>query len=743
MTGIFLILATLFGMRETWKYLQEMPSLSPLAACVSVILFSASAYGQCDTDLNGDGTVDALDLTEVLVGWGQASGGDVNGDGLVDGNDLAAVVSAWGTSCPTGQPTEVKLACQSIAVAPFASFVQTFTVGSSVRVGIDPALTPFTAGAVADVWVVANRTAAEWAANDVLQDVRGAAQSITLGSTLSANVFELTGGTTLSGDGNLAVGRGYDLVVDVNRDGRLGAGDLIDGGGDGAGLWIARDPTATGPLQVTTLSSYTASGATSGFTTARLWYPANIASLGQRPLVVISHGNGHQYSWYDYLGTHLASWGFIVISHQNNTVPGIETSSTTTLQHTSAIIAQQATVAGGAINGRIDVSRIGWIGHSRGGEGIARAYDRIFDNSYTPTGYGLANIKFLCSIAPTDFLGVNSANPHAANFMLLWGSADGDVSGVPNNTVAWSFDLAERCTGFRNTVYVHGADHNDFNCCGTNDFQGPSGTAINNAGAQAVAKAFILAALKYHLESETALGEFLWRPSSSLRPAGVSAEFTIVKEVVPAASANVRTVDNFQTQTGLGTSSSGGAVASTVTNISEAIARDTDNTYTWSTSNPHNGSIRATSSDTQRMVAWDWNVSAGMTWDLLPALRDLSSWTFVQARVGQGTRHPNTVTLNGGASFTWVLMDSLGNESRVSSSASGEAINRPYQRTGSGNGAGWQNELRTVQLRLRDFKSVNPLIDLSQIASVRMEVGGSAGSATGRFVIDDLQFVKE
>jgi len=48
-----------------------------------------------------------------------------------------------------------------------------------------------------------------------------------------------------------------------------------------------------------------------------------------------------------------------------------------------------------------------------------------------------------------------------------------------------------------------------------------------------------------------------------------------------------------------------------------------------------------------------------------------------------------------------------------------------------------------VQLRLRDFKSVNPLIDLSQIASVRMEVGGSAGSTTGRFVIDDLQFVKE
>lgn len=720
-----------------------MRSTCVLPLCVSAILVSASAHGQCDADLNSDGTVDALDLATVLSGWGKTAAGDVNGDGAVDGIDLAALVSAWGASCPIGQPTEIKLACQSIAVAPFVSFVQTFTVGSAIRVGIDPALTPVTAGGVADVWVVANRTAAEWAANNNLQDVRGTAQAITLGSTLAQNVFELTGGTTLSGDGNLAVGRGYDLVVDINRDGRLGAGDLIDGGGNAAGLWIARDPTASGPLQVTTLSTYTASGATSGFTTSRLWYPTTIASLGQRPLVVISHGNGHQYSWYDYLGTHLASWGFIVISHQNNTVPGIETASTTTLQHTSAIIAQQSTVAGGAINGRIDVSRIGWIGHSRGGEGIVRAYDRIFDNTYTPTGYGLSNIKFLCSIAPTDFLGVNSANPHAANFMLLWGSADGDVSGIPTNTVAWSFDLAERCSGFRNTVYVHGADHNDFNCCGTNDFQGPSGTAINNAGAQAVAKAFILAALKYHLESEIALGEFLWRPSASLRPAGVSSAFTVVKEVVPAAGTNVRTIDDFQTQTGTSTSSSGGSVVSTVTNISEAFARDTDSTYTWSTGNPHNGSIRATSTDTQRMVAWDWNVSAGMTWNLLPALRDLSSWSFVQARVGQGTRHPNTVTLNGGATFTWVLQDAQGNVAKVSSSASGEAINRPYQRTGSGTGAGWQNELRTVRLRLRDFKSVNPLIDLSQIASVRMEVGGSSGSATGRFVIDDLQFVKE
>ena len=663
----------------------------------------------------------------------------------MDGADLTVLISLWGQTCPPPQPTtDIRLACFPLTAAPYASFVQTFIAGTTVTIAVDPGLTSIQVGATADFFVVAARTTAQWGANDLLTDVRGAAQPITFASGgISANRFTVTGGQTLSGDGGLSVGRGYDLVIDMDRNGRFSLGDLIDGGDDRAGLWISRDPTATGPLAVTTLNSYIAVGATAGFTLARLWYPTNIASMAPCPLVVISHGNGHLYTWYDYLGAHLASWGYIVISHQNNTVPGIETSSTTTLQHTNAIIAQQATVASGAINGKIDASRISWIGHSRGGEGIVRGYDRIFDATYTPTGYGLSNIKFLCSISPTDFLGVNSSNPHAANFMLLWGAADGDVSGTPTNSVTWSFDLAERSVGFRNTVYVHGADHNDFNCCGTNDFVGPTGTAILNAGAQAVAKAFILAGIKYHIEGETAMKEFMWRPSSTLRPTGVVATTTLVKELVPPASANVKSIDTFQTQTSTTLSSCGGTVTSTVANLSEALSRDTDATYTWSTANPHNGSIRATASDTGRMIAWDWNSAQNMQWAIPVSLGDVSAMDFIEVRVGQGTRHPNTVTLNGGATFSIVLRDAAGIEVRVSSSAQGEAVNRPYQRTGDGTGTGWQNELRTIRLRLRDFQSGGTGINLGQIVAVRIEVGGTAGSATGRFILDDLQFTKE
>jgi hypothetical protein len=46
-------------------------------------------------DLNGDGRVDGLDLTQMLANWGGSGAGDVNADGNVDGLDLAVLLAAW------------------------------------------------------------------------------------------------------------------------------------------------------------------------------------------------------------------------------------------------------------------------------------------------------------------------------------------------------------------------------------------------------------------------------------------------------------------------------------------------------------------------------------------------------------------------------------------------------------------------------------------------------------------------
>lgn len=53
----------------------------------------------CPADINNDLTVDGLDLTVLLSGWGAAGPADIDNSGTVDGLDLTAVLSAWG-SCP-------------------------------------------------------------------------------------------------------------------------------------------------------------------------------------------------------------------------------------------------------------------------------------------------------------------------------------------------------------------------------------------------------------------------------------------------------------------------------------------------------------------------------------------------------------------------------------------------------------------------------------------------------------------
>ena len=51
----------------------------------------------CLSDINGDATVDVVDLLEVVGTWGESGvPSDINGDGVVNVSDLLAVVDAWG-----------------------------------------------------------------------------------------------------------------------------------------------------------------------------------------------------------------------------------------------------------------------------------------------------------------------------------------------------------------------------------------------------------------------------------------------------------------------------------------------------------------------------------------------------------------------------------------------------------------------------------------------------------------------
>jgi hypothetical protein len=656
---------------------------------------------------------------------------------------------------PVWAQTDTELAGNSVAGYPFFSNVSAFNQDASVKVGVDAVRFPALSGLTCDIYIVDDKTAAQWAASPALTDVRGGPQTVVLSASL--NIFTVATPSQLpSSAGTTGFGKGYDVVVDADRNGILSAGDLIDGRTpDEGGFYVVHDITTVGPLPVTS-ATYAVTGPTAGYTNEKTFYPTGISGMGKLPLIIISHGNGHSYTWYDYLQQHLASYGYVVMSHQNNTGPGIETCSLTTLQHTDAIIGQQATIAGGALNGHIDETKIIWIGHSRGGEGVTRAWTRItVDFSYTPTFFQPSAIQLISSIAPTDFLGTLKSNPLATNYHLIYGAADGDVGGYPGNPIADSFIIYERATGNRSNHYLHGVGHNEFNCCGFADATGPA--LIGRPATQTIAKGYYLALVKRYLEQNIPAKDFLWRQYESLRPISAlpacgfpdqTTCATVDLEYKDGPAAGNFVIDDFQANPSTTVSSSGGTVTwnPAIFDIFEGQMRDIDSSFDFFASDPMNGMTRARTTDaTQGVVFTDAaNGPIFVRFSVVPALRNWTGKAYLSFRASQQTRHPYTIASLGDVSWWVTLTDGNGRRSQaLRFNAYGGGIEEPYQRTGSGSTApGWQNEFETIRIPLKDFQSTAAFpIDLSNIVEVRFDFASNLGSVFARTALDDLEVV--
>jgi hypothetical protein len=584
--------------------------------------------------------------------------------------------------------------------------------------------------------VVAKKTIAEWNTNPAIVDVSpgGPETFLIAGATIQANVFTVSAGSLPA-----FLGTPYDVVLDLNQNDVLDAGDIIDGYSDEAGLYMFHDVTLPGPHPVTEVIY---SGGT--FLGQDTYYPTNIASLGQLPLIVVSHGNGHNYQWYDHIGNHMASYGYIVMSHQNNTVPGIETASTTTLTNTDYFLGNLATIAGGALNGHVDSSRITWIGHSRGGEGVARAYDRIFDGTYVPTHFGLSDIKLISSLAPTDFLGVNSSNPHGATYHLWTAAADGDVNGCANSDIAQTFHLHDRAEKERLAITLHGVGHGDFHASTGSVAAGPC--LVGKPNTHTIMRGYLLPLVEHYIQGNIGAKDFLWRQWESFRPASAPVNSCVVVDLMYRETPDLGkfVIDDYQTNPSPFVASSGAAVAATVTSLAEGRLDDANTVFTNDAADVFNGSTLASASDTSRGATFQYDLAdAAITWQIPIGSRDFTSFSHVSLRGAQATRHPLTIAALGDVTFEVTLRDALGNSSTIDVGVYGGGFEEPYQRTSCGIGTGWHNEFETIRIRLRDFLANGSGLELSSITEVELNFGPSHGSPRGRLVIDELELTKD
>jgi hypothetical protein len=712
-------------------------------------------------DLNCDGVINGYDIDPFVLAltdpaaYASAYPGcdymlaDVNHDGAVNGYDIDPFVLLL-----TGGPPEpvhpCELAGNPLTAYPYFEFVRAFNQNAPINVALDPSRHPeLTFPATADVYVVEKKSAGEWSLDPALDDLTtdGPLTVTFPGGTVQDNTFQVTGPNELSAavfqeatGAYTGFGHGYDMVVDVNRNGVLDGGDYIDGLSREAGLYVCHDSTTTGPLAVTELITDvgTIFGIPSGYGGEDIYYPTNIADLGVLPLITISHGNGHNFQWYDHIGFHMASYGFVVMSHANNTGPGPASAGYTTVEHCDAFISLLPSLAGGVMDGHVDTHRIIWVGHSRGAEGVAIAYHYITHGTYNPTYYTPEDIILVDSMLPVDFNGPSLANPHEANYHLWTASGDGDVDGSAGCDLCQTFHLHDRALRFRSSTVVQGTGHAWFHdySGGSSYFEGPC--PIYQAGTHLVQLGLMLPMYKHYAEANVPGEDYMWRQYEHFHPpsvpVGVDPCYVVSQEYRNGSEDGTAYIDDYETETGTGTSSSGGSVTYNVSNLTEGRLDDNNSSFSWSASDPFNGATQDGPNDTGKGVVFDWNgTDQYYEWSVIPDLQNFANWKYLGVRGAQGTQHPYTLQTNGILTFTITLRDGNNNTSSISTGAYGGGFGMPYARSG-----GWHNEMRRIRIRTSDFLANGSPLDLTNIVAVRLNVGPSWGTNQGRIVIDEM-----
>jgi|LauGreDrversion4_2_1035121.scaffolds.fasta_scaffold00131_18 dienelactone hydrolase len=213
----------------------------------------------------------------------------------------------------------------------------------------------------------------------------------------------------------------------------------------------------------------------------RVWHPEG---AGPYPLVLMVHGNHDMKDFsdpgYEWLGRHLASRGYIAVSVDENFLNGgIRTENDARawmlLQHL-ALWRRWATDPGFPLHGRVDLSRIALIGHSRGGDAVAIAsgFNRLThwpDDARIRFDFGF-DLKAIIAIAPVD----GQYNPsdklppvRGVNYFVMHGSHDSDVSTFIGQRTFLRTDVSDPAS-VKAALYVYRANHGQWNTVwGDND----------------------------------------------------------------------------------------------------------------------------------------------------------------------------------------------------------------------------------------------------------------------------------
>jgi dienelactone hydrolase len=217
----------------------------------------------------------------------------------------------------------------------------------------------------------------------------------------------------------------------------------------------------------------------------RVWYPDG---AGPFPIVLMVHGNhlAEDFSdpGYEYLGRLFASRGTIAVSVDenflNSTLSDLlgfpdgwsaenDARGWLLLEHLRQW-REWSRTPGNPFAGRVDLERVGLVGHSRGGEAVAVAgvFNRLPfypDDARVAFDYGFG-IRGIAAIAPVDGQykpAGDSTRLANVSYFVLHGSHDGDMQSFHGARVFERVRFTDGGDHFKAGAYVHRANHGQFN----------------------------------------------------------------------------------------------------------------------------------------------------------------------------------------------------------------------------------------------------------------------------------------
>ena len=186
--------------------------------------------------------------------------------------------------------------------------------------------------------------------------------------------------------------------------------------------------------------------------------------------------NVRSYQGYGYLASNLASHGYLVVSSSANAINSFDWAGSAGAKERAQVIARTLDLlgtwntsngpgaVGGNLIGKVNLSSIGLMGHSRGGEGV----NEFIDYNRTRTdGPRYTGLKAVFALAPTDFSAKTAQGVHWATLLPL---CDGDVYDLQGSQAHDRGRFLTPSTAFTRAQYtLSGANHNFFNTIWTSD----------------------------------------------------------------------------------------------------------------------------------------------------------------------------------------------------------------------------------------------------------------------------------